>query len=81
MTPSESSVVVADTNEVVGSRWMVAVDDVGRHVEPMGREFDQRVQLVAQRPRVREPFQVDDEHVGQRPLLHEIKKSTIHEKR
>ena len=65
MATAETSVVIADTDEVVEGGRMVNI--VGVNVRPhvqLDGEFDQNIQLVSQGARVREPLQVDDQDVG-----------------
>ena len=48
---------------------MVAVDDVGGHVEPLQREVDEGVQLVPPVAVVAEAFQADDQQRGEGPQV------------
>lgn len=55
MSATHSTVVVGNCDEVVDGRPVVAVDDVGGHVEMLRGEVDVGVQFVAPVSRTRVP--------------------------
>jgi hypothetical protein len=69
MSAPHSSVVVGHGDEIVDRGPVVAVDDVGRHVQVLRREVDEGVQLVAPVAVVAEPLQADDQNGGKGPQV------------
>ena len=62
MTTAKTTVMVADADQVIDGVCRLRIDDVRCHVQSLSGEFDQGIQLVAKRPRVRETFQMNDEY-------------------